>query len=142
MSADTCQETAGFLFKHACGNKPLGQCDTCSKWVCKRHTRVVEGANLCIGCAKAQLRPGKQTGGGRGAGRGGGRGGGRGRRSYDDDPYFYGYSHYQGYDSYRQGSWGHDYYLQTRDADEFTEADGASFATEGDEGWEQEMGAS
>ena len=141
MSLGTCQETAGFLFKHPCGRAATEECADCGKPVCPRHLKRIEGVDVCISCARALLDKKAAGEGQRGRGR-------RSRRDayerYADDPYFYGYYHYEGYGSYRRGEWGHSYYRSSRhhDADDFTEADGESFSSEGDETWEHDMDAS
>ena len=129
-----CQETAGFLFSHPCGRAASSECVDCSKAVCAQHLKEIAGALVCVACAKALLDEKRKAGG-------------RAEREqverYQDDPYFYGSSRYEGYGSYRRGQWGYGYYSQTRhDPHDFTEADGESFASEGDEGWEQDMGGS
>ena len=138
-----CQDTAGFLFKHACSNAATGECAQCGKRICKAHTKAGErGMPFCVGCLKQELAQGGKSQRPSDMGR---RAKGKRRRgrSYDQDPYFYGDSHYEGYGSYRRGHWGHGYYQRSRhDPNDFSEADGEAFATEGDEGWENDMGAS
>lgn len=131
----SCQETAGFLFKHPCSRDATAACGECSKELCQKHTKQVGGAGVCVECARVLLD--KQATGGR-------RGGNARERygDYADDPYFYGWSYYDGYGQYRSG-WGREYYAASRsDAADFSEADGESFGTEGDEGFERDMGAS
>lgn len=66
------------------------------------------------------------------------------------DPYFYDYSYYPGFGRYTHGHWGSSYYHH-RDSYfynpetgcvDFTEADNAAFAQEGDVDYEQDFGAS
>ncbi|MGE0709079.1 MAG: hypothetical protein AB7N76_00295 [Planctomycetota bacterium] len=128
-----CRETAGFLFKHPCGRQATGECADCGKAVCDAHLKQnPKGVLLCVACLKMDLARGAPPGPGRD----------QPPLAYENDPYFYGSAHYAGYGRYRSG-WGSDYYAESAfDGDDFTEADGAAFATEGDEGWEQDMGAS
>ena len=125
----TCQETAGFLFKHPCDGEAYGYCNQCQKATCRRHTHAFGEDALCTGCAKTEVREGKRKGHRYG--------------QYEDDPYFYGESYYPGYGRYGAGRWGYAYYSGSHhDPDDFTEADGESLRVEGDEAWEQDMGAS
>lgn len=68
----------------------------------------------------------------------------------DYDPYFYDHGYYSGFGNYHSGYWGHHYYSDrddysynpiTRSVD-FTEADSNAFEQEGDQDYEQDMGAS
>ncbi len=50
-----CNETAGFLFAHRCGNPAMNQCVQCQKPICERHTFVnpSDQAELfCTSCGK------------------------------------------------------------------------------------------
>jgi hypothetical protein len=144
--SNPCEETAGFLFKHACRTEAPTNCAECEKAICKKHTKQVGEFRVCVACAKLMLeeeaaksQPKRAPGAREDAGRS------RRRYSgYDDDPYLYGYSYYDGYGSYRHGHWGHDHYSSYDDHDgsDFTEADGQSFQVEKDEGFEQDMGGS
>lgn len=121
-----CQETAGFLFKHACENLGSHYCATCQKFVCDEHCKQLKGEPVCVACAKKAL------------GRTHRLRSGSGRYAHYEDPYLYGSWYYGGYGHYGHGCWGHEHH----DRDDFTEADSESFQTEGDEGFEQDMGAS
>lgn len=136
----SCQETTGFLFHHACANPVSCQCDECKKFTCEHHS-VAEGmSTYCTTCAKKlarsshgtrQLRPSS---------------------AYDDDPYWYSDNHYRGYGYYGSGYWGHAYISgsssgsshqrQAPDPNDFTESDTASVRAEGDANFENEIGGS
>jgi len=125
-----CQERAGFLFDHPCESEAQSECARCQREICKVHVRSVEKEQLCTSCARKILQkrgPSRTT---------------RRRGMRASDPYFYGTYHYQGYRSYRRGRWGHSHYQEHIDGSDFTEADGESFETEGDDGWETDMGGS
>jgi hypothetical protein len=70
----------------------------------------------------------------------------RGRSHYDyGDPYFYGGWYYGDWGVYGHGHWGHDHYREAHyrhDEGDFTEADAASLAHQGDEDFESDMGES
>ncbi len=138
-----CNENSGFLFKHTCGSPPSADCEVCTRPVCVDHTHHVGGKQLCTTCAKADLRPGKKSpAGGAGYGRAGRR---DGYYDYYDNPYFYGGYHYRGYGFYHSG-WGHHHYSHYHhhhgSAHDFTEADGQSLRSEGDEAFESDTDAS
>ncbi len=50
--AETCQETAGFLFDHPCDRSGYGACDACGKVTCRRHRHELDAETLCTGCAR------------------------------------------------------------------------------------------
>ena len=116
-----CQETAGFLFSHACGDPGVDSCTRCGKTICPRHTVTEEKQKLCTGCGKQAMRAHPD---------------GKRPARYRDDPYFYSYHHYPG-----------TYYWDDYDRDDFTDADQAGFgrheATAGDAAaFEDDMGGS
>ena len=127
-----CQETAGFLFKHACENLGSHYCATCQKFVCDEHCKQHKGEPMCVTCVKKALGRTHRLRSDSG----------RDDRGYlvwyTGDPYFYSESCYLGYGQYGHGYWGREHH----DRDDFTEADSESFQAEGDEGFEQDMGAS
>ena len=119
----TCEEKAGFLFSHRCTSPPGGQCQTCSKSVCTKHTHATPNGYMCTTCAKKHLKASGAT-----------RQRGRPDR-WDDDPFLYDVYFYHGYGQFGHGRWGHGFFDE-----DFTEADGAGFGDEG--GWDHEMGGS
>ena len=151
----TCEERAGFLFKHACDRLPAHVCGKCNKSVCNEHSKLNDQNQLiCVTCTKQQSKLVRQQG----------QPGYYDR--YDDDPYFYGDRRYRGYGNYSGGYWGgymigsmgsshhHTSYSSgghtsgesdessLHDPDDFTEADGGATETEGDADFEQDMGES
>lgn len=129
----SCEETAGFLFRHPCPREEVAQCAECGKALCALHVKPWEGNQLCVGCA-LRYRTEQEQGGPRKPGEEGQDEGGDDWDRYDDDPYFYGVTHYSGWGR----GWGH----ERGDRYELTEADGSSLRGEGDEGFEQMPGAS
>ena len=121
----TCQEKAGFLFNHVCGEPAVLNCEVCGKAVCLKHSRRINNQSICIACAK-KMQARAQRSGQRLDGLG------------DDDPYFYSSYYYRDYGYYGRGAWGHDTY---DDAD-FSEADGMALGGDDDVDWETDMGAS
>ncbi len=127
----TCSENAGFLFKHACQEQGVFTCDMCQKTICEKHRKDLESQLVCVQCARGV------------AGRDYRSRSRSGRYWRNDDPYFYSYGYYNGYGRYGHGHWGHDHHSRhDHDRNDFTEADSESFQNEGDEGFEQDMGAS
>lgn len=137
-TSGVCQETAGFLFKHACKQLAIRNCAACGKSVCSDHHRVVEGQLICIACAKSNMEKNPSY---------------RSNRRYTDragydpyDPYYYGGYHYSGWGHYGSGYWGHSHYDRHRghshDPNDFTEADGESVAQEGGEAFENDLSES
>lgn len=106
-----CQETRGFLFKHACAQTAVYSCAVCRKAVCHSHMRQTESGMTCISCAKSSIRQRPID---------------RQDRRYRDhyDPYHYGYGYYGPHGYYNTHYWDH------HDAHDFTEADGASLVNE------------
>mgnify|MGYP000849204619 CR=1 FL=1 len=115
---ERCRETAGFLFSHPCRNPATGKCDRCGKPICAEHTRPEPGPPrveppppggwpaetgvVCIGCTRRiAVEQGRQQ---EFAGR-------------QADPFFYAWSVFPDYHSYRA----------TRP---YSEADQAAFAAE------------
>lgn len=125
-----CNESAGFLFHHDCFRAPAGVCSRCAKPVCSEHQREMNGANVCIQCAKRRVdRTNTSSMRGR-----------RYHNDYYDDPYFYGGYHYYGYhDNWRRH---HSYYdSMHNDPNDFTDADAGSLNA-GDEDFEEDFGES
>jgi len=127
-----CQEKSGFLFKHDCPYPADQTCQRCHKPICSRHTRYQEELVVCIRCSRrpaagAGPQPADRTG-----------------RHYYDDSYDYGHRHYSGYGHYHTGMWGAWWYGSHRhyDTNDLTEADAVNLAAEGDEAFEQDLGAS
>ncbi|MFH1747791.1 MAG: hypothetical protein ABIG44_12215 [Planctomycetota bacterium] len=121
-----CQERTGFLFSHNCDCLAAYSCASCGKEICDRHMHETESGTMCTTCAKATRRASREP---------------------IDDPYFYSGSYYRGYGRYQPGFWGYHHYhhhhvSDWHDRDDFTEADAESVQAEGDEGFEQDMGAS
>ncbi|HWE94478.1 MAG TPA: hypothetical protein VG269_10980 [Tepidisphaeraceae bacterium] len=127
----TCQETTGFLFKHACPRPATVQCDSCQKLVCELHASGANGtANYCTTCAKRLSKANPSA-----------------NSDYDPyDPYWYSGWHYRGYGYYGPGYWGHSYVTgnagPVHDSRDFTEADTAAVSAEGDAAFENEIGGS
>lgn len=129
FSAESCQETAGFLFSHACGEMAAYECAECQKKVCQRHAIDSGGTLLCVTCMKKQraTNPSQSS-----------------SSSYDDyPPYFYGdhYGYGYGYGRHRYG------WHTTNRHHDFTDSDEA--AVSGDETdaagasqFEEKLGAS
>jgi hypothetical protein len=146
--AVSCEETAGFLFKHACGNDSAEVCADCDKPVCGKHLRQIREVGLCVSCAKLELERKQVNDPKSRLRRRAPRGKGRQTRVHrdfrDDDPYFYGMVWYEDWGSYGRNRWGHDHYREghSHDAADFTEADGEAFQLVEDEEFEQDMGAS
>ena len=118
-SGQTCRETSGFLFSHACEQMARYNCQRCGKAICPQHVAYQDLDTICIRCSQQdpQLQQEKEQ-----------------RRTrdpddYDPDPYWYSRSYYRTY------SW-HD--------NDFTEADESVLI--GNDGedveWENDMGAS
>ncbi len=76
-----CQERSGFLFKHQCNELATVLCESCNKCVCNKCIRTYRGKQLCITCIKSFDDYG----------------------GYYNDPYFYGYNHYNGWGRYDRG---------------------------------------
>jgi len=135
-SNEPCQETTGFLFRHACANPVTSKCDECQKLTCDLHT-VLEGmSTYCTGCAKRLAKSTANTANPR-------------RFSNDDpyDPFWYSDSYYHGYGYYGPGYWGNSYIAEAdphprRDPNDFTEADTSAVQAEGDGNFENEIGGS
>jgi len=127
-----CQETSGFLFKHACAHLADATCDVCHKQVCNRHLRMREHQAVCTSCAKKALQQGEDWRRERRYS--------RDPRASSEDPYFYAGYYYLGF-----GHWGHGHHPHAHDhhdPTDFTESDAQSLAAAGDEGFESDMGAS
>lgn len=149
MTDGPCAEKQGFLFKHACEFDAVTACTRCSKAICDDHSHadptgegdLAQRKMVCTTCVKTLgVKQGRRN-----ARHGRGPRGGRGYQTvvfYDSDPYFYDDYYYEGYGDYDAG-W-YDSYEGGEDFDpsDFTEADGESFAEVGDEGFEDDFGAS
>ncbi len=135
-STGKCQETSGFLFKHACAFLADATCEICQKSICNRHLRRREEQVVCTSCAKKALRRTEDYRKERRFG--------RDSNYSSDDPYFYGGYHYPGFGYYGIGYWGHDHHhhIAHHDATDFTEGDAHSLVEEGDEGFEDDLGES
>lgn len=138
-----CQDRTGFLFAHDCDRQADDACAECERAVCSEHGHWIEEKTLCTPCAKRHDKRGPDRGHARGRK---GRTGRRGREDehdHDDpwysSPYFYGYSHYYGFGSYRHGHWGSEY---VHDPHDFTEADAGSLTGEEGAGFEHDVGGS
>jgi len=108
-----CQERSGFLFKHDCEGEGIARCDECGKAVCVDHRHDLNGRDLCTTCLRQQPAATVQ--------------------SFERNPYFY------------QRTWyrhGHFSFNSPDDPDDFTEADGTSTMTHGDQAFENDLGAS
>jgi hypothetical protein len=140
--AETCQETTGFLFSHACAERAANRCDECQKLTCEAHT-VLEGVSTyCTSCAKRLEESTRKTAVPR-----------KFQRSNPYDPYWYSDSYYIGYGYYGPGYWGHSYLSAAapggasaasppRDPNDFNQADTAAVEAEGDANFENEIGGS
>ena len=139
---ETCQETTGFLFSHACASRAANRCDECQKLTCEAHS-VLEGASTyCTTCAKRLEEATRKTATPRTF-----------RRNDPYDPYWYSHSYYTGYGYYGPGYWGHSYVSGAgpasnptpgplHDPNDFSEADTAAVEAEGDGNFESEIGGS
>lgn len=76
-----CKERSGFLFKRQCNKPATVLCEPCNKYVCQECTRMHQGTPLCISCIKGLDNYG----------------------GYHNDPYFYGYTYYDGWGRYDRG---------------------------------------
>lgn len=132
-----CNDRSGFLFNHACDQFPTVQCVRCVRPICNDHAKPSAEGTICTTCAKSER---KEAGKFQKTGR-------RYRRhdDYDDDPYFYGQSHYPHYGNYGRGRWGFGYYHWVHNSD-FTEADAESMmqpdVVDFDNDFEADMGES
>jgi len=125
-----CNETAGFLFSHRCGEPAVNACVQCQKPICQRHTFVNPentSEQFCTTCGKKYLQSqqGNQpTGGVRPSNRGDftdhGYGYGYG---YGYDPYFYTGYHYH---DYPMGGYGRS--RHSISSHDFTDADERSLS--------------
>jgi len=124
-----CEETAGFLFDHACSRTAEFMCESCQKHICDKHRKALETRLVCVRCARQAVRDDPEAS--------------RRSRSWsDDDPYFYSGT-YPGYGHYGSGYWGYHYHHhREHDPVDFTEGDSGSFENDGGDGFEQDMGAS
>ena len=109
-----CGDRRGFLFDHPCGHRARLRCAQCRRPICERHRHLYQGQGYCTACAAPNA---EQSG------------------WYDDSPYFYGRRYHPGYRSF----WLYD---DAPDYDDFTAADGASTVAEGDDTFENDLGAS
>lgn len=108
----TCQDTAGFLFAHACPRPAHQRCARCARPICREHGHPVDTVCCCTACATTALRrtpPPKYP-----------------NRREAPDPYLYA-SHY-----YRHLG-------VALDPNDFTEADGASLGDAPAEAFERDM---
>lgn len=138
-----CQETAGFLFSHRCGDVAVRECVDCQKPICQRHSIDSGGFMRCVQCEKKRIseqNSGNRTDGG-------------GANSYDSSsPFFYGYGYGYGYGpGYHWGAGHHSNHFSSwrtspthhnlTDSDEASLSGGETSA-EDVRGFENEMGAS
>lgn len=125
-----CNETAGFLFSHECGEGSVFKCDRCTKPICHAHAHQSTAGTVCTSCARneiAQSQPGAANAnqppmaGPPGAppvrpqpGMAGGAAPLSPLRTHASysyyNPYFYSGYYYPGYGYYGPGYWGHSYY--------------------------------
>lgn len=113
-----CADRAGFLFDHPCGRMARLRCGQCKRPICERHRHVVNRGAYCTACARQLAQPGSVA--------------------FVDSPYFYGRRHHRYFESY----WLYDDEPDYGDYDDFTDADGASTQVEGDQTFENDVGAS
>ena len=113
-----CEDRTGFLFDHPCKRFARLRCTRCRKPICERHRHAYQNAEYCTSCAQ-QMVP-------------------AGGAYYDDTPYFYGRRYHPYYHSY----WLYDDDPDYGGYDDFTDADAASTAQEGDASFENDLGAS
>jgi|ERR1051325_4443499 hypothetical protein len=148
-----CEETSGFLFKHACPLHAYERCDACGKAVCEKHIKRVPAeeprqlglamvhppteptAAICVSCAQKLHRTASTRSG-------------YGYRYWDDpyDPFWYSY-HYGGYGHYGSGVWRDSggrpsQAPRQHDPDDFTEADTPAVEAEGDANFEMDKSGS
>ena len=123
--AGQCCDKSGFLFKHACDREPIDHCCFCGRPICQEHAVVRDDRVMCSTCLSKRLR---------GVSRGGG------RSVHEDWPYIYGPWHYSGYD-YGRSSHAHESYshASASDPNDFTEADGESLRTSGNDAFETDL---
>ena len=125
-----CNERSGFLFDHACDRVPAVSCGECGRPVCEAHLRITDDGDRCITCQRQdpeakQLRRQSNDGD---------------YYHYHYDPYFYGYH----YETDESDYWGEESYVTATagDANDFTAGDAQALQSEGDEGFETDMGGS
>ncbi|NOJ80643.1 hypothetical protein [Myxococcus xanthus] len=118
MSGLVCQENVGFLFSHGCGSPAAMTCMRCAMPLCELHVTSVGAEMLCATCARQhEDYAGERSG-------------------VDEDHPSYYYDNYGYYGSASSGSG------RAHDANDFTEADGASLRHEDDASFEEDMGGS
>lgn len=104
VSADTCQERAGFLFEHDCPRPAVRQCNRCGKPICALHGHPTDTQVLCTGCFKAKPPPNVDD-------------------ESRDNPFLTSSYYYRGYGYYGRDPWVPGLGV---DPNDFTEADGES----------------
>jgi hypothetical protein len=124
MQLGPCQERAGFLFSHECPRLASHICTECTKVICDEHSQLMDGTQVCIGCATDDDDDEDDEGTE-----------GELPDSWEDEPnpYLASSYYYRDYGYYGHGSWGHDL---VHDPNDFTEADGESLRNEGSESFE------
>ena len=158
-----CNETTGFLFRHECQRPASWRCARCGKPVCDEHAQPVPAGSLPLPSDAAIPAPVGASGGGNPAenvtvcsacarpaqtqtqARSG-----RGTYWYDDDYYYRSRMYYPDYGNHAWASQSHHGHSGTgspapdpvHDPNDLTPADAESLATEGDEDYETDMGAS
>ncbi|NOK01649.1 MULTISPECIES: hypothetical protein [Myxococcus] len=119
MSGLVCQENVGFLFSHGCGSPAAMTCMRCAMPLCEQHVTSVGAEMLCATCARQHD---DYTGD---------------RNGVDEDHPSYYYDNYGYYGAAASSGSG-----RAHDANDFTEADGASLRHEDDASFEEDMGGS
>ncbi len=128
-----CNERSGFLFDHDCDRVPAVSCGQCGRPVCEEHLRMTDDGDRCITCQRQVPESRKAR-----------------KHSVDEDgdesnyyyydPYFY----HHHYESEGAEYWGKESYAAATgtDANDFTEGDAHALQSEGNEGFETDMGGS
>jgi hypothetical protein len=129
-----CQETAGFLFSHACKNPAVNECVRCKRRICPMHTRFVKVAgasmtlsgteHVCITCRNQQ-------------------------DDYEvdsDDPFDYSYRTYSDYDQYddmeRYSRSDRAPFDNAKEGEGDGKGDDMNYDKPDDDGWEDDFDAS
>lgn len=157
-----CNDRAGFLFSHECGEASVFNCGNCGKPVCHAHAHQSASGTVCTSCARgeiAKIQPPRDTSGKppvQPAGQPYGQQVGfqPQQTQYHSNygyyhPYFYSGYYYPGYGYYGPGYWGHSHYSTVHhyghsghDPNDFHEGDARNLSHEGDADFERDFGES
>ena len=127
--ATRCNDRAGFLFSHDCPYPPVNECQQCGRPICDEHTRYNANSEpTCVSGMKTAATSDDSID----------------HRNQDNDPYFYGDTHYRGYGNYSHGYWGHSSYRSASHGDsrDFTAGDSEGLSDADDATFEKDMSES